>query len=166
MKVKLGVHDVAYSDPEERGATTTYEVAEILEAKYGVMAVFEQLHMDLIQDAVVDHMMGMIRSVVQGNPRALEQVRKRGIPLDKVESAFRDYLEADEWQRQTGKEIAAAVAGISHRFKTPGGKLVAAKAVDAGKGGTIEKVMSRSREPRPAFVDTGLYSAAFRAWLE
>jgi hypothetical protein len=65
--------------------------------------------------------------------------------MNQIESDFRDYLSADEWQKTTGQAIAAAQNGVSHRFK---------------------KVSGKKRGPRPAFIDTGLMSASFRARIK
>ena len=62
--------------------------------------------------------------------------------MAQIESAFRDYLSADEWQKTTGQAIAAAQNGVSHRFK---------------------KIKGKTRGPRPAFIDTGLYARSFKA---
>lgn len=141
QKLHLGVNDVAYSDPDAKGATTTGQVAEILEAKYHVMRVFTELEGDKIADLVAGQMAGAIESLSQGAP--VENIW-RGIRLDKIEADFRHYLDADTWQKVSGQTIAAAAAGVSHRFKKP----------------------RQKRGPRPAFIDTGLYQASFRAEIE
>ncbi len=143
MKISLGVHDVAYADPEINGATTTGAVASILEAKYKVMRVFVGLNKPEIRRIAINHMRGMIESLAAGKPESAQ----RNTPLPKIESAFRDYLSADEWQHTTGKTIKAAQLGVSHRFKN-------------------DVYNRRSGRPaRPAFIDTGLYSRSFRAWI-
>ncbi len=141
MKLQLGVNDVAYSDPDASGATTTGQVAEILEQKYHVMRVFVELSGQKIADQLAHEMSGALKSLEQGKPAA--QVFK-AIKMDKVEKDFRDYLDADTWQKVSGQTIAAAAAGVSHRFKKP----------------------REERVSRPAFIDTGLYQSSFRARLK
>ncbi len=139
QKLQLGVENVAYSDPEAKGATTTGEVAEILEQKYHVMRLFVELHGQSIADAIA-------QNIANDSAAMAHREKISKIPLkqamEHIESGFRDYLSADEWQKTTGQVIAAAQNGVSHRFKS---------------------VKNRKRDPRPAFIDTGLYSASFRA---
>ena len=144
MKLELGVEDVAYSDPDASGATTTGEVAEILEAKYHVMRVFAELHGQDMADAITKDLANSMDALLNG-----EKISK--VPLqsamNQIESDFRDYLSADEWQKTTGQAIAAAQNGVSHRFKN--------------KNNVPSK--GKVRGARPAFIDTGLYQRSFRA---
>ena len=163
MKLELGVEDVAYSDPDAKGATTTGEVAEILEEKYHVMRVFAELHGQDISDAIAKDVSNSMDAILHG-----ERISK--IPLQSsmghVESMFRDYLSEDEWQKTTGQAIAAAQNGVSHRFKdVQSGKSIRASSVASGKVSAADTkiVTKKTRGPRPAFIDTGLYSASFRA---
>lgn len=139
QKLHLGVEDVAYSDPDAKGATTTGQVAEILEEKYHVMRVFAELHGQNMADAIAKDISNSLDAILGG-----ERVSK--LPLQtsmrQIESSFRDYLSADEWQKTSGQAIAAAQNGVSHRFK---------------------KVKGKERGPRPAFIDTGLFSRSFKA---
>lgn len=139
----LGIVDLAYSDADTPGAQTTYQVAKLLEDKYDVMGVFVKQHENEIVAAVTDKYRNVLNRVFEGNSRALNQ---REWPIPKIASAFRDYLRSDEWQKATGRTIAAAQLGISHRFKNP------------------EKRV-KNHGPRPAFIDTGLYSRSMRVWL-
>ncbi len=139
MKLHLGVNEMAYSDPEEHQATTTGQVAEILEDKYQIMEVFFDNHREEIEDLVVDRFMGELESVIHGKPKA----PLSGMTFPKIDREFRSFLDRDEWQQLTGKRIMSAVLGISHRKK-------------------LKKVQGS----RPAFIDTGLYQKSFTAWLE
>lgn len=145
MKLILGVQNVAYSDAEHKGVTTTGEVAEILEDEYDVMGVFMEIHGGEVMAEVGKSMTAYLNSIFQGNPAKAE----RGLALSKIEEQFKDYLSADEWQSHTGRVIQAAQTGKSARFK---------------KGYKTDK--EGNPVTRPAFIDTGLYSASFRAWLE
>ena len=141
MKLELGVENVAYSDPDAKGATTTAKVAEILEDKYHVMQVFYQLHEQEIGDEIA-------RTVANNMDALLQGERVPSLPFagadQKIAHWFRNYLDSDEWQKTSGQVIAAAQNGVSHRFKKPRAK----------------------RGPRVAFVDTGLYQASFRAQIK
>jgi hypothetical protein len=138
----LGVENVAYSDPDVTGATTTGQVAEILEGKYHVMRLFVELHGQEIADALAKDMANSMDAML--NNERISKIPLAGA-MGQIESDFRDYLSADEWQKTSGQAIAAAQNGVSHRFK---------------------KVKSKTRGPRPAFIDTGLYSASFRAEIK
>jgi hypothetical protein len=159
--LSLGVVNVAYVDSEEKDATTTGEVAEILEDKYHVMGVFVDTHKEEIADLVAKKYLAMLNTMVNNGPKP----DSKAIPMDRVDSAFRDYLGADEWQHSTGQTIAAARAGVSHRFKSVKGGTLSAASIASGKNKAASIALKKSRGPRPAFIDTGLYSAAFRSWL-
>lgn len=156
----LGVVDLSYTSADGQG-TTTGDVAEYLEADYHVMEVFYELNKDFIADALTNAAAGAIESLMQGNnvtglnghvttelKNALGKRKIQGISVDgKIEERFRDFLAMGEMQKvlPATQPIKAAVAGVSHRKKTPNAK---------------------DNPSRVAFVDTGLYSAAFRAWLD
>lgn len=142
MKLHLGVIDIAYSDPEVSGVTTTGEVARKLEDEYDVMQVFYDLDEKKIVGAVADVLQEMVESMMQGNPDA----RITDSPIGDIQRMFQDYLSRDDWQKITGRTILAAQLGISHRFK------------DA-------KNEAATRGSRPAFIDTGTYRANMIAWL-
>ena len=158
----LGVIDVAYSDADVPGAQTTYHVAKELEERYEVMRIFVQQHEDEIVTAVTDRYRNALNRVMEGNRSMIKQ---REWPMPKIVSAFRDYLANDEWQKATGRTIGAAKAGISHRFKNPEGRAVSANSVVQGKTTKFTLSAAKSSQPRPAFIDTGLYSRSFVAWL-
>ena len=137
-KVSLGVLEVAYTD--EEGATTTGEVAEILEKKYDVMATFVDAHADKIKDDVASVYVLFLNNYLKTGET---WGGHKEFPLEKVDSEFSDYLDRDEWQRITGRTIMAAALGLSSRKK--------------------DKQYSG---PRPAFIDTRLYQRSFRAFLK
>lgn len=138
MKLDLGVWNIAYSDPDIKNATTTEQVAEILEKKYGVMQTFFDTYKEEIGEQVVDGLIDILESRLQGAPA----VALNDIPLPKIEKMFSNYLSRDEWQKITGQVIMAAKLGISHRKK--------------GK---------KRKGPREAFVDSGTYQKSFAAWF-
>ncbi|MDE2104858.1 MAG: hypothetical protein KGL39_46910 [Patescibacteria group bacterium] len=133
----LGVNDVAYSDPEAKGAVTTGEVAEILEKKYHVMEVFFELYHDKIAEKLAASMAEKIESIAQGNPN----VDLNSFDIGDIELMFQNYLSNNEWAMVSGQRIAAAEKGISHRKK------------------------GKKRGARSAFIDTGLYQTMFKSWM-
>lgn len=155
MKLILGVLDQAYSDASSGGATTTGDVAEILEKRYHVMETFYDLHKAEIMEFIAQSMASAVQSVANG---AINVNPLLGA-TEKIQSAFRKFLLSREMEglfgQLTGEEAAyfigktggftgRASKGYSKRLKKPGAK----------------------RKSRPAFVDTGLYMTSFRADIE
>ncbi len=138
MKLHLGVNNVAYSDKESKGATTTGEVAEILEGRYHVMEVFYELYKEDVAKQIEKQLKITIEAVMQGN----KNLDLNNLPMGKLESQFKNYLDMREWAGVSGQVIEAAKSGVSHRKK--------------------EK---KKATARPEFIDTGLYQESFRAWV-
>lgn len=141
MKLVLGVNDVSYHDKDSKKTTTTGQVANYLEDDYHIMRTFVELHESDIGGFLVDALAGELESRTQKKPTDLDLVG----PMGKIESEFRDYLDKGEWRATSGVTIQAAEQGISHRRKHSHAK---------------------ANPKRTEFVDTGLYQASFRAWLE
>ncbi len=144
-KLMLGVIDVIYDDPDTKKVTTTGEVAGHLENKYHPMRVFIEEHWDDISELVVSAFETEVESIAQGAEPVLE------INVGKVDQMFRDFLSHEEWEGVSGQRIAAAEEGSSKRFKN--------------KKETGDNV-KKERTSRPAFVDTGLYQANMRTWVD
>lgn len=150
-KLIFGVLEVAYSDAHggdgQATSTTTGEVATLLEQRYHVMQTFFDLRKGQIAEALADGMAVRLQDLFRGSPTP-------GSPLhgaeQKIESMFRQFLDANEMQKLamaiSGLPLSAAAAkGVSHRKKMP---------------------FAKKNKPRPAFVDTGLYRASFRATIK
>lgn len=142
--LELGVLDIAYTHDEngKSKGTTTGDVAEILERNYHVMGTFYELKKEKIAGFVADAMANALTDLANG--RAVTSPMHDA--NQRIEALFRDFLDADEMntlaKRLTGGNISEAAArGVSHRRKQP----------------------YKQRPQRPAFVDTGLYRASFRA---
>ncbi len=179
MKLVMGVVDVAYSDANSGGATTTGEVAQILEDKYHVMETFLVTREEKIAEWLADSMGNAIADLVSGGRPNRDPFHDA---MKDIEAEFRSFLDANEMAHlvaglSEGESAAfdwsrtfnsAANQGVSHRFKDvnnraiKGGKLLSAAM--AGKLG--KRTQARARGPRPAFIDTGLYQASFIAWVE
>jgi len=142
MIVHLGVVDVAYTEDDK--LTTTGKVAGILEANYGVMRTFVELHEDEIGDELVNQLMGMLESAKQGKLDEDIAERVADIHFPKIQAMFRNYLDAGEWEKTSGQPTQVALDGVRHSHKRPYAN---------GKG------------PRPSFIDTGLYRSSFRTWV-
>jgi hypothetical protein len=144
IRLSLGVLDVAYADASGSGATSTYDVAMILEANYGIMATFFELRKEKIAQILADGMASAIQDLVNGGPKRSPTFGAE----QKIEALFREFIYSNElgnlYKAFSGSDIsAAAAAGVSHRKKHPYAK----------------------RDARPAFIDTGLFLSSFRAWL-
>ncbi len=115
------------------------------------MRVFLEQNETKIGDWLVDAMKGELENMMAGKPLASVNVDlgtklgKRsisGVSINgKIEERFRDYLALGEWQQTSGQRIAAAERGRTLRRK------------------------SKKGPKRVAFIDTGLFQAAFRAWV-
>ena len=139
MKLHLGVADVPYTN--DRSGITTGDVAEILEAKYHPMEIFSEIHGDDIADAVANGMAGEIENLIIGAPASPNPFQGGETVIDEM---FKDFLANKEMDGlgYPGVPTMAAIKGINHRMKgkrTPG---------------------------RPSFIDTGLYQASFKSWVD
>lgn len=150
--LNLGVVDVGYTDSE--GSVTTGDVAGWLEDRYHIMRTFLELNEGFIGQCLIDAASGAIESIAQGRPvpglnaelnTRLDARQLFGSSVnERIEERFRDFLDAGEMNRYLPptQQSQAAAQGINHRKKNP----------NTGQG-------------RQAFIDTGLYQAAFRAWM-
>jgi hypothetical protein len=132
-------------------AKTTFDVAERLEAKYHVMELFfEEVGVDLIAKALEHSVNGAIQNVLMGAPVADEPLSpsKQGPvseAMSEVEAAFKHFLSLQFLDGVArGVPTQAALMGVNHRMKHP----------------------YANRPPRPSFIDTGLYQANFKAWID
>jgi hypothetical protein len=145
----LGVVEQSYGfTPAQKAAgknyaITTGDVAEILEARYHVMEIFYQLHHQEIIAALEQSYGGAVESILMGAPSAADP---SAAATSKIEAMFQVFLDTREMEGLgiPGIPTKAALQGVSHRKKHP----------------------YKKRPPRPSFVDTGLYSASFRAWVD
>ncbi len=162
MILNLGVDDVPYaramSAPQRRtarwrqgrqpwqrlgGLTTTGDVAEVLEKRYGIVATFSLIHGQDIVDGVEHAMQDKLENLLMGGPVG-DELFSPG-DLGDIEQAFRAFLDDRGMDgRAAGVPTAAAEAGINHRLVHP---------------------YRRGNPARPSFIDTGLYQNAFRAWV-
>lgn len=157
MELVLGVLDVAYADARNgHGATTTAEVANILENRYHVMETFYYAH----QDEIAEWLAGSVADAIETITKTGRNVMPTLEATQKIEAEFRAFLDREEMAKMvagldeaersyflgsTGGFTGAASAGVNHRKKHP---------------------YAKKNKPRPAFVDTGLYSQSMRAWVE
>lgn len=122
---------------------TTGEVAEILEAKYHIMETFFELHETEIVGMLERSLEGALQNIAAGAPGTIG-VNAEGESA--IEATFKNWL-SQRGMDQTatpGVPTLAALHGVSHRFAHPYAR----------------------RASRPSFIDTGLYQANFKAWVD
>lgn len=136
----LGVNDIPYSD--EKGVTTG-DVAEYLEHKYHLVQIWAESNMQVIADDLAEGALDALESIMMGAPATDNPLLGA---LSKIEEDFKTYLSDDGMAKlgYPGVPTAAAKRGVNHRMKHPYAK----------------------RDPRPSFIDTGMFQANFRAWIE
>jgi hypothetical protein len=146
-KLHLGIIDIPYKEE----STTTHEVAMILEQKYGVMGAYFESHKQAIAGSMEESVVGALESLLMGAPTG-------GSPFASaetfIEQDFKHFLSSSEIEKLgiSGVPTQAALDGVSNRFKNPRYKNVNGKKV--------------KRPRRPSFIDTGLYQANMKAWIE
>ena len=95
MELVLGVLDVAYSDASAGGATTTGEVAQILEDRYHVMMTFYESRKEKIDGWLAQSVANAIETMVSSG-------RHVSLTFDAeqmIEAEFRAFLSANEMGR-------------------------------------------------------------------
>lgn len=139
----LGVEEKPYRSRDKKNrALTTFDVAKILEAKYGIMATYYRVHGQEIADAITNSLAGAIESLAMG-----QAVDPWNSGMGKVEERFRLFITSLEAERGgiPGTPTKAALAGVNHRLKHP---------------------YAKDNPRRPSFWDTGIYTLSFRAWVD
>ena len=139
----LGVLDQPYDD-----GATTFSVAEILEAKYHVMEIFYELRKEDVAKALEKSIQSALDMLDSDAPA--ESINPFATASADIEASFKQVLDSQEIERigYPGVPTQAALDGVSHRFKRPRGK------------------KTDKRAPRPSFIDTGLYEASMKAWID
>ena len=140
MKLHLGVLVQTY---QKSKGITTGNVAEILEAEYGIMGAFFKKHGQQTADDMAGNLADFIGGV--SNPGAQGANVFNGA-MAKTETRFKRFLSSKEAERVgiPGTPTAAALRGISHRKAHP---------------------YRKSNSRRPSFIDSGLYQASMKAWI-
>jgi hypothetical protein len=143
LTLHLGVVVQNYRTPgKSAGAMTTGDVAEILEAKYAVMAAFARVHEKDILDALGESLHGSLESLLMG-----QRTDPFGAGTQKIDQAFRDFINSREVESVgiAGVPTMAALMGVNHRLKHP---------------------YAKSNPRRPSFRDSGTYVSSFRSWMD
>jgi hypothetical protein len=143
LTLHLGVLVQPYRTTSKKArAITTGDVAEILEAKYGLMAAFYRVHEADVGKAIENSLEGAMESLLMGRT-----TDPWGRGMQAIQQEFRDFISSKEAENVgiPGTPTKAALRGVNHRLKRP----------------------YVGRNPRrPSFRDTGLLMASFRSWVD
>lgn len=122
-------------------ATTTADVAHILEDKYGIMSAFYRVHKKDVEKALVKSLRGSLEALMMGR-----RVEPFGSAMSSIEARFKTFISSQEAEHVGihGTPTKAALRGVNHRLVHP---------------------YRRSNPRRPSFRDTGLYQASFKSWV-
>lgn len=147
----LGVIDIPYAQAPRKyrgkrvsGTQTTGDVAGWLETRYGVMQAFFDAKKAVVVDAIEDGLLGALENMMTG--RAPLSQDPFGSATSKIDDAFKQFVSTKEVEALgiPGVPTGAAQRGVNHRLKRPYVR----------------------RQPRPSFIDTGLYQASFKSWVD
>jgi hypothetical protein len=108
------------------------------------MEIFFNLHQDFIVGELKDSLQGALGNLMMGAPAQSTSFSAEATSA--IENDFRMFLSLREMDdiNYPGVPTRAALRGVSHRFAHPYAR----------------------RASRPSFVDTGLFMASFRAWMD
>lgn len=138
----IGVLDQPYRTATRAAqATTTGDVAKILEEKYGLFSVFYKAREQGIANSMAVSMVGALEGLFMGR-----YVDPWGPVTQYIQREFRTFISTKEAERvgMPGVPTKAALRGVNHRLAHP---------------------YRRSNPRRPSFRDTGLLMASARAWV-
>lgn len=155
LVLHMGVIDIPYAEAPKKhqrhksatpvsGTQTTGDVAEILEAEYHIMQIFFEVHHAQIEEVLLESIGDEATNVGMGKaPGSNAFAYAEG----RIAEMFRDFITTREIEKlgYPGVPTKAAIDGVNHRLAHPDAK---------------------GNPRRPSFVDTGLYVASFRAWME
>jgi len=136
LKIHLGVIDV----PEPNGVSS-FDVANILEDKYGLFSNFVEYGLDDLDKILAKSADDALASLMAGAPN----VDPFADAMQDIEHLFKeDYLSQQGVERIgiKGVPTKAALEGKSLRFKQKKGPR------------------------RPSFIDSGVLQSSFKAWTE
>lgn len=136
----LGVTDDV---PYAHGGKSVFDVASILESKYGIMGHFFEWHQQEILDAMGDAIVGSLESALQGAPQSPQPYAAASSEIERMFNLFLDRKEMDN--KVPGVPTAASLGGVSVRFK---------------------QKQKKSRGARPSFISSGLYQNSMRVWVD
>lgn len=137
----LGVIDIPYAG---KSGITTGDVADILEARYHILELYYEIAgAEIIAQVLETSAAEAMESMAMGSNVGISLTADAE---ERLGAAFRVFLAQDELSGLVpGVPTAASNKGVSHRLKHP---------------------YAKDNPERPSFIDTGLYSASMRAWID
>ena len=134
----MGFNEIPYDYQPK----TTYQVAQILEAKYGILQTFYNMNEQKIIDSLVESYENAISDIGFGaDPMALDPA---GAASSWIQHEFKESLSRQAYDGVIrGVPTQASLTGRSRRFKK------------GYKTGT-----------RASFIDSGLYQSSFQVWVD
>ena len=145
MKLKLGVIDV----PEPNG-NTSYGVGTILEKKYTLFSSYVEMHHKDIEHQLCEAIVG-----------AFETFQATGHVAKKPFDAAGQELTLGLKQFIYKEELAGKVAGVPTQAALEG---VTPRKVGRGKRAKFKRTKTGVR--RPSFIDSGIFEASTKVWIE
>lgn len=151
MKLKLGVIEVP-----EPGGITSYGLGKILEDKYSLFSSYVEMHHKDIENELCEALAGAFETFQKTGHVAKKPFDAAG---QKLSLGLKKFIYEEELAgKVAGVPTKAALEGLSTRTmngKTP-------KKVRAGQ--KFKKVKTGVR--RPSFIDTGIFEASTKVWIE
>jgi hypothetical protein len=145
LKLKLGVIDV----PEPNG-NTSYGVGTILEKKYTLFSSYVEMHHKDIEHQLCEAIVG-----------AFETFQATGHVAKKPFDAAGQELTLGLKQFIYKEELAGKVAGVPTQAALEG---VTTRKVGRGKRAKFKRTKTGVR--RPSFIDSGIFEASTKVWIE
>jgi hypothetical protein len=151
LKLKLGVIEVP-----EPGGLSSYELGKILEEKYTLFSSFVDIHHGDIEHELCEAVAGAFETF-----QATGHVAKQ--PFDSAGQQITKQLKEFIYKEELAGKVAgvptqAALEGLSTR--TMSGKTPR----KVRKGQKFKRVKTGVR--RPSFIDTGIFEASTKVWIE
>ena len=142
LKLKLGVIDV----PEPNG-NTTYGVGKILEDKYTLFSSFADMHQQDIANDLSDSVAGAIETYL-----ATGRMPKNPFSAanEQITNRLKKFIYTEE--------LAGKVAGVPTQAALEG--------VTTRKVGRKKFKRTKTGVRRPSFIDSGVFEASTKVWVE
>lgn len=143
VTLHLGVVVQPYRSKSKKASPlTTADVAQFLETKYGLMQRFFDVKSARIAHAGEWSIVASIDAMFHGR-----YIDPFGQMTQSIQTMFNDFISSREAEVVgiPGTPTKAALRGVNHRLKHP---------------------YAKSNPRRASFIDTGLYLASFRAWVD
>lgn len=142
VTLHIGVLEQPYRSTSKKATSiSTGDVAEILEAKYGLFSAFYRTYEKRIADGLTASMRDAIEALMMGHA-----IDPWGPATQQIQRDFREFISSGEAERAgiPGTPTKAALRGVNHRLAHP---------------------YASANPRRPSFLDTGLLMSSGRVWM-